>query len=80
MNHIQGQDPRAITNKPLAAPGLLSFRLKALYGWIMIGAKDEAEALKEARRSAAEARIERLEKWNGHTYVPCQGSKGLLIV
>lgn len=36
---------------PLAAPGLTSYRYKGQLGWIMIGAKNEHEALCEALRS-----------------------------
>lgn len=39
--------------RPCAAPGLFSFRARGPYGWIMIGAKDAPEALREARRSTA---------------------------
>lgn len=39
------------TNKPCAADGLTSYRYKGQLGWIMIGAKNEHEALREALRS-----------------------------
>lgn len=60
-----------LTDKPLAAPGLKSYRYKGRYDWIMIGAKDEADALCEAGRSCADA-IHRclLEEWDGERYVP----------
>lgn len=38
-------------DKPLAAPGLTSYRYRGRYGWIMIGASDDADALREAARS-----------------------------
>lgn len=60
------------SNMPLAAPGLTSYRCRGRYGygWIMIGAKDDEDALKEARRSFPDARAEDLQIWNGAMYVP----------
>lgn len=63
-------------NKPLAAPGLTSYRCKGRFGWIMIGAKDHIDAMREARRSvdrlgADTPRREDLQIWNGKEYVPC---------
>jgi hypothetical protein len=59
------------TDKPLAAPGLTSYRYKSRYGWIMIGATDEYDALREAGRST-EAALTRddLQVWDGSAYVP----------
>jgi len=57
-------------DRPLAAPGLTSYRYRGRYGWIMIGAKDDAGALHEAARSTVEVVREKLEVWNGSTYVP----------
>lgn len=56
-------------DKPHAAPGLTSYRAQSRFGWIMIGARDAAEALREARRST-EAPTD-LQVWNGARYVPC---------
>lgn len=55
--------------RPCAAAGLESFRYRGPFGWIMIGAKDTADALKEAARST-DAAIEpgKLERWNGKAY------------
>ena len=52
-------------NRPLAANGLISYRYKGRYGWIMIGAQDIEDALREATRST-DAKIEResLQIWN----------------
>lgn len=61
-----------VTDKPLAAPGLISYRCKGRYGWIMIGANDDLDALKEARRSSSEAKAEDLQVWDGKSYVDCQ--------
>lgn len=59
--------------KPLAAQGLNSYRCKQPFGWVMIGAKDDDDALVQARRSHAEAKFEDLQRWDGNAYVPCQG-------
>lgn len=57
-------------DKPCAAHGLTSYRYKGRYGWIMIGARDDADALREAARSSSDA-INRanLQVWNGTEYV-----------
>lgn len=56
---------------PLAAPGLISYRYKGTYGWIMIGALSHDDALAQARRStSADTAIERLQVWceSSHAY------------
>lgn len=57
-------------DKPMAARGLTSYRYPGRYGWIMIGAKDDLDALREAQRSMSTGTpvIEKLQKWNGETY------------
>jgi hypothetical protein len=57
-------------NKPLAAKGLKSYRYLGRYGFIMIGARDNADALSEAQRSMRHdtATPDRLERWNGTNY------------
>jgi len=56
-------------NKPMAAHGLISYRYKGRYGWIMIGAKDDADALKEAQRSTRDkVQAENLQIWNETQY------------
>jgi hypothetical protein len=56
-------------NKPMAAHGLISYRYKGRYGWIMIGAKDDADALKEAQRSTSDkVTAENLQIWNKTQY------------
>ncbi len=58
-----------MTDKPLAAKGLISYRYKGRYGYIMIGAKDDQDALKEAARSSsAPVDIKNLEVWEGDAY------------
>lgn len=59
-----------LCDKPLAAPGLISYRYKGRYGWIMIGAHDNADALNEASRSTDDPiNIEHLQIWNGQKYI-----------
>ena len=38
----------SLTDRPLAAPGLISYRCRNRFGWTMIGARDDTDALKEA--------------------------------
>lgn len=60
-----------ITGKPLADHGLTSYRYRGRYGWIMIGARDHDDALREARRSTDyPVTSDKLEIWNGTNYVP----------
>jgi hypothetical protein len=59
------------TDLPMAAHGLLSYRYKGRYGWIMIGASDYLKALKEAQRSTADpVTLDRLQVWDGQQYSP----------
>ena len=58
------------TNRPCAAAGLTSYRCRGRYGWIMIGAYDHEDAMREARRSSDSAERSGLEVWNGSAYVP----------
>lgn len=67
MNHF--------TERPLAMAGLISYRCKGRYGWIMIGAIDKADAMNEARRSSQTAKPEDLEVWDGERYVPVSWSR-----
>lgn len=72
-------EARAVHDKPLAVSGLTSYRYKGKYGWIMIGAKDNDGALREARRSidySNEATLDRLEVWSEQAceYVQCKKS------
>lgn len=58
-------------DRPLAVKGLVSYRYRGRYGWIMIGAKDNADALREAGRSTRdEPTMNNLEVWNGVRYEP----------
>ncbi len=61
------------TERPLAADGLTSYRYKGPLGWVMIGARDQADALNEARRSVErpdDVSAENLQVWNGSEYEP----------
>lgn len=60
----------ALHDKPLAIAGLTSYRCKSPYGWIMIGATDDADAMREAHRSSDEPDAATLEVWDGARYVP----------
>ena len=59
----------SIFDKPMAAPGLTSYRCKSQYvGWIMIGARSHEEALSEARRSDETRERCHIQVWNGSAY------------
>ena len=68
----QQQQAQAVMphDRPLAARGLISYRYKGAYGWIMLGATDDADALKQAARSTFVVAADRLERWNGEAYAP----------
>ena len=38
-------------NRPCATKGLTSYRYRSTFGWVMIGATDDTDALNEANRS-----------------------------
>lgn len=80
MNHIQRAQTRACAVQPDAAHSNLTQRLHGLLNLFKSRAAREAQAKREARRLREQARTERLEAWNGKTYVPHLKSKGLLIV
>lgn len=54
------------SNKPLAANGLKSYRFETAYSYVMIGAIDAADAMREARRSTDKAGV--LQEWDGTQY------------
>jgi hypothetical protein len=61
------------TERPCAASGLTSYRYRGAFGWIMIGATDDADALREAGRSTHNPiTADRLERWNGRAYAAVQ--------
>lgn len=58
-------------NKPLAANGLQSYRYRGRFGFVMIGARDDADALREAQRSTADpVTADQLQRWTGTEYQP----------
>jgi len=59
-----------LCDKPLAAKGLISYRCRGAYGWILIGAKDHADAMREALRSSSHADRATLQIWDGEKYAP----------
>lgn len=61
-----------LEDRPLASRGLTSYRAKGAYGWIMIGARNDREAMNEARRSTSNPT--NLEVWNDTRYVPVNGT------
>ena len=66
------------TGRPLASAGMISYRCKGAYGWIMIGAADSDDAMREAWRSSATVRYEDLQVWDGSRYVSVSGAAGNL--
>lgn len=59
-----------MTDKPLAARGLISYRAYGRYGWIMIGARSLAEAWSEAIRSSDTATDLQIWSETQGRYVP----------
>jgi hypothetical protein len=60
-------------DRPLAAYPLTSYRYRGEFGWVMIGAKSNADALVSARRSVNKRHTcvyDRLEVWKEGRYVP----------
>lgn len=64
-------------DRPCAIPGLDSYRYRLPRGgYVMIGATDTADALREAARSVeGEVSVERLERWNGQHYAPVEDGR-----
>lgn len=72
MNQIRSARTLHTCDKPLADRGLLSYRYRLAYGFVMIGAASDADALAQARRSTSSpCSIEHLERWCVQAYVPC---------
>lgn len=57
-----------MSDRPMAAKGLTSYRAQGPFGWIMIGASGHADARREARRSTEHP--SNLQIWDGERYVP----------
>ena len=61
------------SNRPLAAKPFQSYRYKGRYGFIMIGAANTEDALREARQSVTgPATVNNLDIWDAETarYLP----------
>ena len=66
-------DLKALKAAPHAVSGLTGFRYKGRYGFVMIGATDTEDALRQARRSIeGPATINNLDIWDDRAsrYVP----------
>lgn len=63
-------DTRLMQDRPLAVQGLTSYRYKGPYGYIMIGAVDHDDAMREAARSTRDPVTKYLQVWDGDKYVP----------
>ncbi|HYQ92528.1 MAG TPA: hypothetical protein VES89_10770 [Candidatus Competibacteraceae bacterium] len=74
MNRLQrSHQTLPITSRPLAARGLKSYRYRLPHGFVMVGALNELDALKQAARSIDHSpQIGNLQHWNGLAYVPCE--------
>lgn len=62
-------------HRPMAGPGLTSYRYRQRFGFVMIGARGDAEALREATRSiTGEPDPANLEIWSAPAlaYVPAK--------
>jgi hypothetical protein len=61
----------AAHNRPCAMrrSGLHSYRFRHRWGFVMLGAIDDADAMFQARRSTDAPGT--LERWNGREYRPC---------
>lgn len=58
-----------LCDKPMAIANLISYRYRGRYGWIMIGAKDDNDALREAQRSTSDkVTMNNLQIWKGNQY------------
>ena len=54
----------SMQDRPLASQGWISYRCRSPYGWIMIGAKDHDDAMREARRSNPTVSRDGLQVWD----------------
>lgn len=62
-----------MTSRPLAARGLKSYRYRLPFGFVMIGALNDLDALNQAGRSIDHTpQVANLQHWNGLAYIPCE--------
>lgn len=64
----------SVHDRPLAMPPFKSYRLRGPFGFIMIGARNDDDAMQEAARSTPAPKRENLERWDGQSYVPLRCS------
>ncbi len=59
--------------RPMAMKGLTSYRVMGRYGWVMIGASNIEDAMREGGRSTPNPDRSTLQVWDGdlEKYVPC---------
>ena len=69
-------------DRPVAARGLKSYRYQGAYGYIMIGAAGNGDALNEASRSMTNQMVamDKLEIWNGFQYTNVTDHRHILWV
>lgn len=61
-----------VTSRPLACVGFQSYRYRHGHSFVMIGALNDTDALRQAHLSiACTPQSEHLERWNGSSYGPC---------
>lgn len=72
--------PEQWKGSPLACDGLNSYRYRGRYGWVMIGAKDADDAMREAARSTDNPVIDNLEVWNGTEYVSVRSHSAQVLL
>ena len=59
-----------LSDRPMAAAPLTSYRYRGPLGWVMIGAMNNADAIKQAQRSiSVPTEPGKLERWDGTQYV-----------
>ena len=65
-------EKRMVHDMPCACHGYQSYRYPGTFGWIMIGANSDAEAMREAARSGPYDDPSKLEAWSHAkgAYVP----------
>lgn len=69
-----------MTSRPLAAAGLKSYRYRLPFSFVMIGAHDDSDALKQAARNTDAPSMDKLERWDGSAYTPCISHAAKVLV
>jgi hypothetical protein len=55
---------RLVCERPLAQQPLTSYRYQGNYGWIMIGATDQVDAMIQVNRSGSYKDVSKLQVWD----------------